>query len=171
MDFSTITGLFDLSKLAAVNFGNDVLAILLVLGLAIVYTAWRGRGAMIALVLSLYVALALYANFPLDVKDLGNALQTFLLNAGILFGMAVVIHIFISQVIAVDDWDYGLYRFIAPSLLTLTTTGLIFAISFVLLGVKDVYAFSPVISMLFTPNLFFWWLLAPIIAIVLSSRP
>ena len=162
--------MLDISKISGFAIGGDVLSILLVLGLLVLYTAWRGRGALASLLLSLYIALALFQNLPIEVTGGGSLLQTFLIEAGILFGSAIIIHLFIYQMVILDDWSEGLHKFMVPSVLSITTTGLIFAITINILNIGRVYEFSYYIAKAFTPDLFFWWLVAPVIGLVFASR-
>lgn len=170
MDFSGVSSSLNISQVSGYAISGDILAVLLVLGLLVLYSAWRGRGALVALLVSLYISLALFQNLPIKVTGGGSLMQTFLLESSILFGVAVIIHLFIYQMVSLDDWAEGMHKFVVPSVLALATTGLIFAVLINVLEIGRVYEFSYYMARLFTPDLFFWWLFAPVIGLVFASR-
>jgi hypothetical protein len=150
---------------------NDFLILLLILGLTILYVAVRGQNALAAYTLSLYISLTLFRNLPFQASVGESILYTFLLQTAIVFGAAFLIHIPLTYVLLMDDWSTGFTRYAKISLLVLASTCFIFAILYVTLALGLIYSVSPIVATLFDPQYFFWWILAPILAIILISRP
>jgi hypothetical protein len=153
------------------NFVSDFLVILVILGIFSGYIFWKGRSGVVALTLSLFIALLLFLQLPIDVPTLGNPLQDFFAKAAVFFATALIIHYFMLSFIAIEGWPYGMMRFISPAFLVLGGTLLVLGVLFQVLGLGEVYVASPYISMLFAPpEQFFWWLVGPLIALLVFSR-
>lgn len=169
MDISSLTN-FSLSSFSFLSVLNDFLILILILGLAILYVAVRGQNALAAYTLSLYVSLTLFRNLPFEAIVGESIVYTFFLQTAIIFGLAALIHLPLSYVFVLDDWSAGFPRYAKMGLLVLTATCFIFAILYVTLALGLVYTVSPIVATLFDPRYFFWWLLAPILSILLISR-
>ncbi|HEY4517266.1 MAG TPA: hypothetical protein VJI74_00020 [Candidatus Paceibacterota bacterium] len=163
-----------LQSLNVFSISADILIIgtLFVILLALAW--WLGIGRFSALILSLYLGLVLYLNFPFTNQLLfltATSQDTFFSY----FFVFAVFSIF-------GFWVLRRYGALGSSLATApgaieyfalaaTTTGLLLAIGYRAFPLDLLYNFSPNIDRLFAPpELFFWWLLAPLIAIFLTTR-
>lgn len=159
------------AQLTATTFVNDFLVMILVVALFGAYVFWRGKGSLITFTLGVYAALVLYANLPFSIAFGSGNLDQFFVNTVVLFLLALVAHLILDQVMYTDDWSYGMMGFVSSALLVAASSVLVLAILFQVLHLPNVYEVSPILLTLFAPeSYFFWWLLAPFVAIGISSR-
>jgi hypothetical protein len=92
-------------------------------------------------------------------------------KAALLFAGALIIHFFLSSMVAIEGWSYGLMRFLAPTALVIAGTALVLVTLFQILELSKVYATSPYVTALFAPpEFFFYWLVGPLVVMLIFSR-
>jgi hypothetical protein len=153
--------LLDTAGSASVDF--LIIGVLFVVMFA--YSMYLGKGRAIVLLLSVYPAVLLHNYFPF-AQEISKLLVKF--NLSVHYG-GVIIILVLTAVIAyfVDDTSprdktYGLVGRLAQSaLLAILIIGLLLAVAYNLLQVNQLHDFSSQVDVLFSPTLFFWWLVAP----------
>ncbi|OGG47627.1 hypothetical protein A2761_01495 [Candidatus Kaiserbacteria bacterium RIFCSPHIGHO2_01_FULL_51_33] len=135
---------------------------------------WLGIGRMSIAILSVYVALLLYQNFPYLEKLLISTTSSrdlFFSHLLIFLAFALFGFLVLNRLNALTgslSMLPGTFEYI---LLAATSTGLLIAIGYHLFLIDLIHNFGLTIDRLFAqPNYFFWWLLAPLVAIFLSTR-
>ncbi len=132
------------------------------------------KGHFIGFIASLYFAILLYLRVPnLDrlLISTGTPLFSFLSHLLVFFLFVVVGFVLMRQIVAVNPSYRSLFRFLEIALLAATTAGLLIALSYHVIPLASLYDFAPMIDRFFVEsNYFFWWLLAPLFAIIITTR-
>lgn len=129
-----------------------------------IYALWRGRYALVNLILGLYFALLISLYFPYyqTLKDNFGDSPIIPIILFILFTILGV-RLF-RRHIPGDDYERTFQSFAQKILLTTAATVLVMAYSFHILPLTDIVHTSSFFQQLFAPaEYFFWWLILPII--------
>ena len=158
----------------AFSLSTDLVIIAALFFVLLAAVAWQGRGSFAAFLLGVYIALPLYLNFTYLNRFLiwtDTPENTFLSHA-ILFGaFAIVGYLVCRRLVSRELVGRSLPGMLELLLLAAAGTGLLLAISYRIFPIDLFYNFGPDIDRFFAePNLFFWWLLAPLLAIFFSTR-
>jgi len=148
-----------------VAFATDFFAFLIVAGIVAGFAFYFGRNRIVPLLASLYASIPLFIYFPYDTSAYGGIIVTLALWLGfVLIGMIV----FSGLASFVAASSIGFVKLIV---LSAATAGLILALAVNVLPVQEVYTFSaPTLALFNTPEMFFLWLSAPLIALFFFGR-
>lgn len=153
-----------------IAFIQESLFMIVVFGIFLGTAMVRGKYALINIILSLYLALLISLKFPYF---------SFFEN-GTDSGSGAVVHIVIFVIFTIlgiilfrkhipgDDYEPAFYQFIKKIILALMATILIMVYSFHVIPVTDLITPGTPIRSLFEPEAsFFWWLMAPLITLLI----
>ncbi len=152
-------------------YTGDVLIIAFLFGALLWFSIRYGKARIVALILSLYVGLLFSTHIPSSFAGiLGEGRGA--VSQSIIFGAVVLFSIFlIGRATAGDFSFYGIRRYVDAAILSTGALLLILAFWYHVLPLKGWYTFGKPIEDLFaSPELFFWWLAAPLVALLLASR-
>jgi hypothetical protein len=148
-----------------IAFGTDFFAFLVVAGIIAALAFYFGRDRLVALIAALYAAITLYRAFPYWTSIPNDPW----VQIGVFAVFAA------ASLIAFSGLSFFLARstsgFLGTAILSGVTAGLILAIAVHVLPVQTLYTFSPPTMALFaSPEMFFWWLLAPLLGLFFFGR-
>lgn len=156
--------------------GIVTLDIVIIVGVALFFTIFAlqyGKGKIISFILSLYVALLVFTNFPY-IEALtffkNSELQITLSHLGIFLVLVFLIHHIINFVAYSEypAWKGG--KMFQVIILAFSATLLLLAFLYHILPISVLYDFSASIDLYFSSQFFFWWLIAPLAGVLLVSR-
>lgn len=148
-----------------IAFGTDFFAFLVVTGIIAALAFYFGRDRLVSLVAALYTAVVLFRAFPY-----GSMLPS---DPWIQIGLFIL---FVAAgLIAFSGLSFFLARttsgFLGTAILSGVTAGLILAISIHVIPVQTFYTFSaPTLALFASPEMFFWWLVAPLLGLFFFGR-
>src|SRR3989338_4326963 len=122
-------------------FGNS-LAFVILAGTLFLFALRVGRAAFLSLVIALYAGYGLYAAFPYLDEALalgGTPLIKFAISVGSYLIAVLIPYLLLRRVAFSDFVSIG---FVGLLILSLITTGFLFALAYFVFGVGSVYSFS-----------------------------
>lgn len=149
-----------------IAFGADFFAFIVVAGAIATLAFYFGRDRLVSLIAALYAAIVLYRAFPYtSLLPADNAY----VQIGVFVAFAFV------ALIAFAGLSFFLARstssFFGTAVLSGVTAGLVLAIAIHVLPVQTLYSFSaPTLALFASPEMFFWWLVAPLAGLFFFSR-
>lgn len=145
--------------------------VLILLAVALFFFAVRaGRALLISLILALYVGFALFTVFPFkDMFLVGDSALARAVAGMVLFGAFTVFpYILLRRVSTTGALSINP---ISLGLLALATGGFVLALGYHVLDIASVIPLTPSLDALFAPEgYFFWWFLAPLAGIFITTR-
>ncbi len=166
MGTTSIAGPLQFAVDYVIAFGADFFAFIIVAGAIAALAFYFGRDRLISFVAALYAAVVLYRAFPYgSMLPADNPY----VQIGVFVGFTLI------ALIAFSGLSFFLARttssFLGTAILSAVTAGLILAISIHVLPVQTLYSFSPPTMALFaSPEMFFWWLVAPLVGLFFFGR-
>lgn len=155
---------FRLTLDLVLDFSADFFAFIVIAAFVAAFAFYFGRDRIVPLLAAMYAAIPLYIAFPytelLTTPLLHTGLYTILVIAGLIAfsGLAAFI----------AEGSLGFFKMIV---LAAVTAGMLIAVSIHILPVEEVYSYSAPTKALFsTTQAFFFWLLAPLIAVYIFGR-
>lgn len=147
-----------------IGFGSDVFIFIAIVALALIFAFYFGRDRLVPLIAGIYVAIPLYTYFP--YADVLKGSPYFALG---FFALLIFVSMLAFSGLAgfIASGGVGLLKMLVLSALV---AGLLMAIGINLLPVKDIHAFSAPTVALFSAQLFFWWLVAPVAGVFLFGK-
>jgi hypothetical protein len=128
-----------------------------------------GRHRLIAFILSLYIAMPIFAAFP--YSDRITFLSGFYAKATVFLVILIILNFIINRFMEEEFPSRGLHPLIAAGFLSASAIALLLVISYHILPVKDIYSFaSPIDGLFSSAQLFFWWLIAPLAVLLFTAR-
>lgn len=129
-----------------------------------------GKDKIISLILSLYITLLIYLNFPyLDLFILDG--MELISNIGVFVVFLFLINMILKRMILSEYPHDLMHKWFEIIVLSLVATTLLLAFIYHVLPVFAVHDFSPDVDKYFaTSELFFWWLVAPFVAMFFVIR-
>lgn len=155
--------------LAAVITSNATgLLIFIALAVAIfIFARTAGRGPFVASVISLYVAYAIYSVFPYRAALVKASGASAFLVSLVLFAVLAGAAFYLVRKVAVDFNLFGVFSLIVISVLT---AGFILTLLYQVLAFQTVYDIGkPLITLFTDTQLFFWWFVGPLAALILLA--
>ena len=148
---------------------SDFMIILILLSVFFLFAWYVGRGPLVALLLALYAAYALYVTFPfMAYLPSAPALTALLAHIGLYAALTLVFYIILRRVVVSDFLYIGIFGLIALSFLG---AAFLLALAYHVFPVASVYTFTPAIDLLFAPqHYFFWWFAAPAMGLFFLAR-
>jgi len=157
MDTSTIVGLI-----------QESLFMILVFSVFMVIALLKGKYAIINIIFALYLALIVSLKFPYFSFFLGTESKSSdAVVMIVIFSVFTILGIMLFRKhIPGDDYETAFHHFGKKLLLALMATVLVMAYSYHALPVTDLITPGSPIQALFAPQEnFFWWLIAPLVAL------
>jgi hydrogenase-4 membrane subunit HyfE len=154
------------------HFLSESAYLLIVLGVFLLISIWKGRQALINIICGLYFALLLTTQFPYYDFILGEINQP-LVVAAIKLGIFIVTTILATLLfkrVMPDEYREGKFEtFGKKIMLAVGATVLVMAFSFNVLPVTEFLTPGTPIQALFAPQeYYFWWLLLPVVFLVIN---
>lgn len=172
MNFTDPAVLVANTTTSAQAFASDFFIVLVLLFVAFFFCFRAGRRGIIALTFALYVATALYHFFPYKeiVLGWGSApLLAVALTAALFFGLVTIPYTILRRVIVTDFLGRGRMGFFF--IISFLLVSMVLAIAYHVTPIRDFYAFTPAMDVLFAPEeYFFIWLGAPLLGLILLAR-
>jgi hypothetical protein len=153
------------------SYTGDVIVIAALFGGLMWFSVRYGKARIVALILSLYVGLLFSTHVPASFANLlGEGQGT--LSQSLIFALIVVASVFlIGRATAGEFSLYGFRRYADAVVLSTGALLLILAFWYHVLPLQEWYEFGKPIRDLFaSKELFFWWLAAPLAALLIASR-
>src|SRR3989344_3603059 len=175
---TTVNALFSegVNTLTGLSISTDAAIIGTLFAVLLALAWWVGVARMSAILLSLCLAVPLYLNFTyvnklLSLSLAGTAQGTFFSYLLIFAVFALFCYLVLRRYASAGSTYGQLAGAVEYIMLALTGVGLLLAIGYRILPLVLLYDFNPGIDRFFAePNFFFWWLLAPLLAIFVSTR-
>lgn len=146
------------------HFAGDFLAFLIVGGIIAAFAFYFGRNRIVPLVASLYAAIPIYTVFPYT-----EYITTPLVSIVLYFVIAFLAYIAFSGLASFVAT--GSIGFINLLILSATVAGMLIAVSIHILPVEQLYTFSaPTRALFASTEAFFFWLVAPLVAVFVFGR-
>lgn len=152
------------------NFSLDFIIIVGTFFVLVFFAFQFGKDKIISLILSLYITLLVYLNFPymdlviVEGKELISHIVVFLI-------FLFLINMIMKRMILADFPNDIMHKWFEVVVLGAVATTLLLAFIYHVLPVFAVHDFSPDVDRFFaTSDLFFWWLVAPFIAMFFVVR-
>ncbi|PIR57899.1 MAG: hypothetical protein COU71_01545 [Parcubacteria group bacterium CG10_big_fil_rev_8_21_14_0_10_38_31] len=156
-----------------VNPSWEVLLYLFLFVSLLFYTMYFKKGKIIALFLSLYVAIFSFINFPylkFSFIDTFNSFEYLSYNVAIFIVFVVVFYVLFIK-IGIPESSLSKSRWYESVLFSVLGTGLVMSFFLHFFKVDFIYEFSDFSKYLFSSNdLFFWWIIAPFLAFFFFKR-
>lgn len=152
-----------------INFIYEIAYFLIVLGVLFGFALFKGRQAIINIIVALYLALLISVEFPFYDTVLGSlsgavSISTAKMVVFVLFTILATILCF--RIMPDEFRETKLESFSKKFTLALCATVLIMVFSFHVLPVTEFLTPGTPIQSLFAPaEYFFWWLILPLIAL------
>ncbi len=144
------------------SLSTDIFVIVGIFTALFVWGAWKGQRGLATLTISLFVAIAVFKAFPYGgVFTLAPyvPLIVFLVLLG-------AIYFVLMGILSVFSFEGGVGQWIKTALLTFTVMTLIVSITYHVVLIAPIYHWSGAVDFLFkSDQLFFWWLVAPLIVL------
>lgn len=146
-----------------------ILLVLTVLMIGFSYKA--GRGGLISLIIAFYAGYALYIVFPYtdDILDAGGSTVVKAVISIALYAAATFAPFHFIQ--RLTGGGFGVLSFVPRFVLSFLAAAFLLTLAYHVFHVSNIYTFPSPIDSLFAPNeYFFWWFIAPLVALVFLVR-
>ena len=164
-----ITNLATNTSFSAWATTNDFLVVIILAAAFFLFAWFMGRGAFVALLISLMAAYGPFIFFPYNsFLPKEPPMAALLANAGVYAVITFVFFVVLKRVISSDFIYIGLLgRFI----LSFLGTAFLIALASHVFSISSIYQFTPAISALFAQEqYFFWWFSGPAIGLLFFAR-
>jgi hypothetical protein len=152
-----------------IDFLIEIGYLLLVFGVLFGYAIFKGRQAIMNLILGLYIALLISVEFPYYdfILQSLESQQSIAIMKLAFFGLVTGLSTLLFFRIMPDEFRENRFESMGKKiLLTLAATVLVMIFSFHVLPVTEFLTPGTPIQSLFAPaEFFFWWLLVPLVAL------
>lgn len=152
---------------------TDIIIIFVVFFLLFLYSIRFGKSKSTSLLISLYIGILAFLSLPYieEVTLLKSSEAQVTISHIAVFIIGVfIIHTAISRVIYIEYPNRRYLKYIEIGLLSGAITGLFFAFLYNTIPFATIYDFGNFIDNLFSSQYFFWWLIAPIVVLFITSR-
>ena len=151
------------------SVASDFLIIIILFGILFFFAWYIGRATLVSVLLAFYAAYAVYIVFPYtSFLPTAPAMTALLAHVGLYACLTLVFFIILRRVIVSDFLSVSIFGTIILSFLG---AAFLLALAFQVFPVANVYNFTSAVSALFAPaELFFWWFVAPAIALFFFAR-
>lgn len=151
----------------------DLLIIIVVFLVLFGVTTKYGKRNMMSVIISLYLAYALFIVFPYAdrLSEIINEeiLSPLMAGSIVFFVLFIIIYLIASRIICAEFTTRGARRWLEAGILSAVTTTLLLAFSYHILPIEEIYDFGEQIDILFaSEQYFFWWLVVPFLGIFIS---
>ena len=151
---------------------QELTYLLIVFGVCLTYAVFRGRQALINLIMGLYFALLISLVFPyysIFIPETSSAYSGAVGRVVLFVIFALIATVLITRLMPEEYREKQFESFGKKIMLASAGTILVMAFSFHVLPVTELFTPSTPISILFaSKDYFFWWLLAPMVFLYLN---
>lgn len=148
------------------NFISEIAYLLIVFGIFISFAIFKGRQAIINIIIGLYLALLLSIQFPFYNEMFGSMSGESLAISKLLFFtfLSTLTTILCFRIMPDEFLENKFESKRRKSILALAATILVMIFSFNVLPVTEILTPGTPLQSLFAPvEYFFWWLLSPLV--------
>ncbi len=142
--------------------------ILLALTVGFILFSYRSKGGIVSMIMSFYVAYALYLVFPYTkqiIDTAGSPLMKSVISVAIYAIACVVPYLFVERLVSGGIGILSVFPRFGLSFLAAT---FLMALAYHVFPVSHIYTFPEPMNTLFAPDqYFFWWFLAPLLGLIL----
>lgn len=152
---------------------TDLIIIFVVFILLFFISVRYGKSNIISFLISLYIGILAFLSFPFleEVTFLKSSeVQVTLSHIAIFIILVLIIHSVIRRVVYIEYSYRKFFKYAEAAILSIATTGLFFAFLYHTIPFATLYDFGTSIDNLFSSEYFFWWLVAPIVVLLITSR-
>lgn len=152
---------------------TDIIIIFVVFISLFVFSIWYGKSNSVSFLISLYIGILTFLSFPyLEESTLlkNSEAQITLSHIAIFLIGVSIIHSIVRRVIFTEYPSKKPLKYIEAGILSGAATLLLLAFAYHTIPLATLYDFGDSIDNLFSSQYFFWWLVAPIVALLLISR-
>ena len=152
---------------------TDIIIIVAVFFIFFFYAIHWGKSNSISLLISFYIGMLAFISFPyLDTLTIlkSSETQVALSHLAIFLLGVFIIHYILRYSLYAEYPPHKITKLIQAGILAASSTGLLFAFTYHSFSISLLYDFSPSIDTLFSPEFFFWWLVAPLVGLAIVSR-
>ncbi len=152
---------------------TDIIIISTIFILLFFFSIRYGKSNSISFLISLYVGILTFLSFPYLkeftlLKD--SEAQVTISHIVIFFILVFIINSIVRRVIYTEYPRKKLMKYIQVGLLSASSTALLFAFAYLTIPLTTIYDFGGSIDNLFSSQYFFWWLVTPLAALVITSH-
>jgi len=151
------------------NFLSEIAYFLIVFGVLFALAIFKGRQAIINIIVALYLALLISVEFPYYDQVLGSlsgAISVSAAKLAIFFAFALLTTILCFRIMPDEFREMKLESFTKKFMHALLATVLVMIFSFNVLPVTEFLTPGTPLQSLFAPTeYFFWWLILPLIGL------
>ena len=152
-----------------INFISEIAYFLIVFGVLFAFTLFKGRQAIINIIIALYFALLISVEFPYYdtvLRSINGAVPVSVAKLGIFLVFTLLATILCFRIMPDAFREMKLESFSKKFTYALCATVLVMAFSFNVLPVTEFLTPGTPIQSLFAPQqYFFWWLILPFVAL------
>jgi predicted permease len=161
---------------AVTNMSLDTIILITIFVVLLVYGLRYGKYRMISLLLSFYIVIPIISFFPYlntlsflgERESVNAALYS---QIGVFLLIVIFLNVILSRFICEEFPSRGIRRLFEAGLLSASSGGLLLAISYHIIPITTLHDFAAPIDTLFaSTQMFFWWLVIPLIALLFTVR-
>ncbi|MEX0652335.1 MAG: hypothetical protein WD509_03345 [Candidatus Paceibacterota bacterium] len=152
---------------------TDILIIFAVFVGLVFFSIWYGKSSSVSLLISIYLGILTFLSFPYleEVIFLKSSESQVTLSQIGVFVVGVAVIYFIIRNIIFTEYSYGIItKYLQVILLSGASTALLFAFAYHTIPLTTLYDFNTSIDNLFSSQYFFYWLVAPILVLFVTTR-
>ena|SRR3989344_945550 len=139
-----------------------------------VFAIYYGKDRMIAFLISLYIGLLVFLNFPYTEKVLliRDSEIGILFSNGLIYLVFVILSFLLLERLVWAEYPPSTSRrFIEAFVFSISGAAFLLSFAYHILPIASAYTFVTPIELLFAPSqFFFWWLLLPLVSIFIFTR-
>ena len=158
---------------SVLSASSDAVVIGGMFAVATAYGLFFGKGRIVSLILALYPTALIFELIPYFKDILGTVSGTssdVLVKAVIFVIILLPLHFVISHFIFTDFSFSRIRKTFEAGILGLSALVLLIAFSYRVIDISELYNFSSGVDTLFASANFFWWLLAPFVALTFLRK-
>lgn len=162
-----------LNTLSGAITTTDVMIIFVVFAFIFFYSIRYGKSNSVSLLVSIYIGILTFLSFPyLKEATLLNSseAQVTISHIVVFFVGIFIINTIIRRFIFTEYSNKKFMKYIEISILSGVSTALLFAFAYHTISLATIYNFSDSINNLFLSQYFFWWLITPLVGLILVSN-
>jgi hypothetical protein len=152
-----------------INFIYEIAYFLIVLGVLFAFSLFKGRQAIINIIIGLYLALLISVEFPfydIVLSSLSGAVSIATAKMVVFLAFTILATVLCFRIMPDEFREMKLESFGKKFTLSLCATVLVMVFSFHVLPVTEFLTPGTPIQSLFAPaEYFFWWLILPLVAL------
>ncbi|MFC1731742.1 hypothetical protein ACFL6I_15600 [candidate division KSB1 bacterium] len=152
---------------------TDIIIIFVVFVILFFFSVIYGKSNSTSLLISLYIGILTFLSFPyLEDATLlkSSEVQVTLSHIAVFLIGVFIIYSVVHRVIYTEYSDRKPVKYIQAGLLSAASSALLLAFAYHTIPLATLYDFGDSIDNLFSSQYFFWWLVAPVVVLSITSR-